>query len=206
MKTVTEIKQVGKSEKYKLFLNDEFAFFVSLEAVYKNSIKKCNDYDEEFLKQVKAESDNFFAYTMALNLMATSIKTKKQLDEYLYKKGFDKDVRRLAIEKVESYGYINDKEYAERFVESAKKTKGINLIKQQLFAKGVSKDIVEQVLNGLSQENEIENLAKKFVKNKEKNDSTKQKLYRHLISKGFGYGDAMKTVSKFFQGDDYDWN
>ncbi len=206
MKIITEIKQVGKSEKYKLFLNEEFAFFVSLECIYKNSLKQGQEHNEEFLKQIKFESDNYFAFNMALNLMTTALKTKSQLDQYLYKKGFDKQVRTNTIEKIESYGYVNDKDYAERYVESVKNQKGINLIKQQLFAKGVSKQIIDEVLKEFSQEDELETLAKKFLRNKDKDDSTKQKLYRHLISKGFGYSDAMKTVTKFFSGDDYDWN
>ena len=82
----------------------------------------------------------------------------------MYKKGFDKQVRTNTIEKIESYGYVNDKDYAERYVESVKNQKGINLIKQQLFAKGVSKQIIDEVLKEFSQEDELETLAKKVFK------------------------------------------
>lgn len=206
MKIITEIKQVGKSEKYKLYLNEEFAFFVSLESIYKNSLRQGEECSEETLTQAEYESDKFFAFNMALKYMTDSLRTKKQLNEYLYKKNFNKQIREETIEKIENYGYVNDKEYAERYIESKKKQKGVNLIKQHLFTKGISKEIMEEVLKDFSQEEEIKKIALKFLKNKEKDEGTKQKLYRHLVSKGFTYGEAMKTVTYFFSGEDYDWN
>lgn len=206
MRIITELKQVGKSEKYKLFLNDEYVCDLSLETIYKNALREGVEVGNQQLEEMKFESDKFFALTAGTNLISKSVKTKKQLMESLAKKGFNKEVQAYVADKLEGYGYINDLQFAINFVESAKKTNGKLVIKQKLFQKGVSAENIEKALEGLQQEDEACKLAFKFMKNKEKSQEAKQKLYRYLLSKGFDYSEISSAVSKIFKGDDDDWN
>ena len=43
---------------------------------------------------------------------------------------------------------------------------------------------------------DVINLAQKYLKNKPQDEKTKQKLYRHLLSKGFTYEQVNKALSK----------
>jgi regulatory protein len=206
LKVITELKQVGTSEKYKVFVNEEFVFFASLEVLYKMCIKQGQQVDEDILDNLKFESDKILAFSIALDLSLRGLKTKKQINDYLYKKGYDKQVQEHVIEKLEGYGYINDLEYAERYVEQLKLTKGKNLIKQQLFQKGISQSLIDQVTKNLNQEENVLNVAAKYLKNKEKSQENKQKLYRHLLSRGFLYGEVSSAVKKMFNGEVDDWD
>ena len=61
--------------------------FLFLWNVYtKNSLKQGQEHNEEFLKQIKFESDNYFAFNMALNLMTTALKPKANLTNICIKK------------------------------------------------------------------------------------------------------------------------
>ena len=68
----------------------------------------------------------------------------------------------------------------------------------KLRLKGVSREIIEEIVNGIDEEDELEKaivLANKFVKNREKTLKTKQKCIAHLIYKGYDYSVAQKATN-----------
>ena len=105
-----------------------------------------------------------------------------------------------ALDMLEGYGYLNDKYYAQNFVKAKQNQKGKMYIVSSLKQKGVSDDIINEVLQDFATEQDVViELAQKYLKNKVIDDKTKEKLFRHLISKGFEFGEvnsAIKTVLK----------
>ena len=132
--------------------------------------------------------------------MATRHHSKQELKLKLIKKGFSTDSVDLAIKKLEDYGYINDLQFAKLFIEQNKNYSKQMLI-SKLINKGVSKTDIDTCFLSLPQDNELElaeNLAQKYLKNKDIN-TCKEKLYAHLLRKGFGYDTikiAIKNVTK----------
>ncbi len=206
MSVITELKKVGASEKYRVFVNHEFAFFACLEVLYKMQIKEGQKISEKDLETLKFESEKILAFTQSLALTTKALKTTKQVRDYLHKKGYNKQAQNHAVEKLKGYGYLNDLEYAARFVEQAKQTKGKNLIRQQLFQKGISRDVIEQATASLNQNQDAFNVGQKYLKNKEKTQQNKQRVYRHLTARGFLYSEVASAVKKLFDGDfEDDW-
>ena len=104
----------------------------------------------------------------------------------------------LANEKVKSYGFLNDDEYAKKYAQSYSKTKGKRLIGLQLKQKGVSTEDVETAMREIENQGESAKiLAEKYLKNKEIDKKILQKCYKYLLSKGFDYDDAKYAISSF---------
>ena len=196
---ITELIRRGKSELYKTFIDGEYVCLLEAETLYKHKIKVGTKLSESEFAQIRKESENLTCKNVAINYVSKSLKTRQQTFDNLKQKGFLTNSINNALDMLENYGYINDKYYAEMFTKSKQKSKGILYIKSALKQKGIKENIINEVLcEYKSNEQDIEMLAEKYLKNKQKNIDTKQKLFRHLLSKGFTYEEVQKIISKLF--------
>lgn len=200
MPKITEITlQTKNKDRCNLYLDGDFAVGVSLETVMKNRLKVGMDIDKsEFLELVK-ENDKIEALNKAIIYVSKTLKTKKQVKTYLENKGYNEEIVWYCIDKLKEYNYINDTEYAKRYIESTSKTQGKRLIEYKLMMKGLKKadvsDAYEQS-NVSSKENASE-IATKYLRNKENTKENLAKAYRYLIGKGFSHEEAGYAISKF---------
>ncbi|MBQ3494436.1 MAG: regulatory protein RecX [Clostridia bacterium] len=203
---ITELKRIGKSEKYKVFVDGNFHCFLQAEIIVKYHIGVGTNIEEINFDEIKKQSDDISCFQSALDYISKNLKTKKQLKENLKQKGYCLQSIEKAVEKLENYGYLNDKYFAEMFVKSLENKKGEIYIKNALKQKGVSEKIINEIFEDFeTDDNAIYTLAQKYMKNKEKSFENKQKLYRHLLSKGFSFEQAKNASDKIFGGDD-DWD
>lgn len=145
------------------------------------------------------ESEQLLCKEYLYKMIGKYLKTEKGYRDKLYQLGYNKKAVENAIENAKNYGYINDENYCESYIYSYKNKKGINRIRQDLKIKGVSADIISKFLDTFeSSEDIIDNLCNKFMKTREKNQDSRQKLYRHLIGKGFSYDEVSKAVNKCY--------
>ena len=102
------------------------------------------------------------------------------------------------LEKLESYGYIDDAEYARQYTNSAGKTKGRRLIALELQKKGVSAEQAHQAVENIQgEEQSALKILQKYMKNKPSDRETLYKAFRYLIGKGFEY-DTVKSALQAF--------
>ena len=97
---------------------------------------------------------------------------------------------------------VNDLRYAKRLTENLSEKKiGQNKIKEKLFSKGFSSQIINECVNAIeTTEDDYLNKAlllkiRKFGEKPIDDVKLKQKALRHIISKGFSYAIANKVVS-----------
>ena len=199
---MSKITKISAQEKNKnrcnIFIDGDFFMGIPLELVYSNSLKVGMDIDKEKLKEIAKEKDYLDALNKATNYISKNIKTKKQLNTYLLGKGFDKEAVDRVIEKLIEYNYVNDKDYAKRYIESTSSYQGVNLVKYKLMMKGLRKEVVENLYEELdvnSQDNAYR-IAIKHIKDKERTKENLSKTYRYLISKGFTYDDANYAIDR----------
>lgn len=132
-----------------------------------------------------------------LNYLYTQIgkysKSKKGYQDKLYEKGFSPSVIAEAISIAEQKRFINDDNFAENYVRSNMNKKGILKMKNELLFKGVPAHIIDKYLN-INQNEAALNLARKYMQNKDIDYNTIGKLYRHMLSKGFGYDTASNVI------------
>ena len=201
---ITSIKQKGKSEEYYIELDSEQKGTLQLETIYKHHLRQGQEIDEHTFNKIKEESDRLTCFSKALAYISSRLKTEKQMKDYLLDKGYSYDVIKESLDKLKSYGYLNDEYYAKTFAEIAGKNKGKKFIKQQLFIKGVKNDIVDNILQELDNEDVACNeVCHKWLKNKSYplDYKDKEKLYRFLLSRGFEYDTIRHTLKEIINED-----
>ena len=203
MAIITKIEiQKKNKERVNIYLDEEYAFSISAELVYKENLKVKDEVDIEKLKSVADKESYLRCKNSALKIIERSYKTEKEVIEKLQMKGYEQNHIEASIEFLKEYKFLNDDYYAEAFIKDKLNSKGSQRIKQDLIKKGIPRDKIEEKLEGIdkiAEKNTARVLANKKLRiiQKSENDTYKisGKLYRFLISKGYTY-DVVKEVVK----------
>ena len=166
------------------------------EIIVKYSLVNGEIDDEKFKRAVK-ESMEKIAFNVAVKYASSKLKTEKQIRDYLYKKEFKKATILPVIEKLKEYGVIDDKIYMESYIKSNPNFSK-NKLKQKLIMSGISKDLIDEKLNDLEDEDSCLTNAKKFLKNKIMDQKTREKLIRRLTYLGYSWysiNSVLKTLN-----------
>ena len=197
---VTKIEPVTKA-KYKVFLDEQFAFVLYKGELSRYKIQEDAQLSEETIKEIKKEILGKRAKLRAMHLLERMDRTEAELYTKLKRDLYPEDIIEIAMQYVKSFGYIGDKGYARRFVESRQGSKSKLEIKMSLLQKGISKEIVSEVLeayyDGQDESMAIQRLLdKKRFTAETATEEEKRKIYGYLMRKGFAYEDIRRVVKE----------
>lgn len=197
---VTKIEPVTKA-KYKVFLDEQFAFVLYKGELSRYKIQEEAQLSEETIKEIKKEILEKRAKLRAMHLLERMDRTEAELYTKLKRDLYPEDIIEIAMQYVKSFGYIGDKGYARRFVESRQGSKSKLEIKMSLLQKGISKEIVSEVLeayyDGQDESMAIQRLLdKKRYSAETATEEEKRKIYGYLMRKGFAYEDIRRVVKE----------
>lgn len=208
--TITKIKRIGNTSRYHLYVDDKWCgvFLDEILAFY--HFKTDMEIDEDEFKKIKEENDQKVVFDMAVSYLEKYVVSEKGLKDYLKKKSFDGKVIEKTVEKLRDYGFIDDEKFAKNYFETLNASKGKRAIANKLKEKGISSEIIENLLENVDEDSQIEMataLAKKFVKNRQIDTKLKQKCLAHLIYKGYDYSVAQKATKNALEnlGENDDW-
>ena len=211
MAKITKIEiQKRNKERVNLFLDDEYAFSLSTELVYKEALKVNEEVDSKKLGVLAEREGLIRCKDSALRIIERSYKTEKEVRDKLSTKGYEDNAINKSIEFLKEYDFINDIKYTKAYIKDKLNSTGSNKIKYTLIQKGISKELIEEELSNLNEENEkqvaIDLAKKKFLiikKRETDNYKISGKLYRYLISKGYGYDVTSEVVKEVMSLDDF---
>ena len=197
---VTKIEPVTKA-KYKVFLDEQFAFVLYKGELSRYKIQEEAQLSEETIKEIKKEILEKRAKLRAMHLLERMDRTEAELYTKLKRDLYPEDIIEIAMQYVKSFGYIGDKGYARRFVESRQGSKSKLEIKMSLLQKGISKEIVSEVLeayyDGQDESMAIQRLLdKKRFSAETATEEEKRKIYGYLMRKGFSYEEIRRVIKE----------
>lgn len=151
------------------------------------------------MKEVKDEYQAARDYT--LKLLSMYLRTEGELYNKLREKGYSEKVSAELIEELKSQEYIDDKRYITEYIQHQIKNRpcGKFLLIKKLLKKGVSKDLIDEVLPGFMDEKEELKCARIVTERKLPaihKDSKKKKgaaLATFLASRGFS-GSVVREI------------
>ena len=197
---VTNIESITKT-KYRVYIDDEFAFVLYKGELFKYQIRKEEEISEETIERVKVEVLIKRAKLRAMHLLNAMPRTEQQLREKLTQNEYPEDVVETAISYVKSFGYINDEAYVRNFIISKKNSKSKREIVMLLGQKGLRGEIVDHIVEEMyAEESELETIKEIMRKKRwnpsEMEEKEKQKMFGYLMRKGFSY----EEIRRAFQG------
>lgn len=201
---VTDVIEINKS-KCKVYIDSQFAF-----ALYKGELrsyhikKDCEIRDADYM-EINEEVLPKRAKKRAMNLLKERSYTKKQLTDKLREGGYGETHIQEAISYVESYGYVDDRQYAMDFITYRADKLSKKQIEQKLLQKGIDHKIIAEAFESFFEEgNEIEEdrQIEVFLHKKQyhllEDEKQKQKIIGALLRKGFELESIKRVIRDFY--------
>lgn len=199
--TVTEIKAITKT-RFRVYLDGQFAFVLYKGELFRYHLEAGAELTEEDYQEIRESIVLKRAKLRAMHLLTDMDRTEYQLRNKLLTGGYPEDIIDMAMDYVKSFGYINDREYARRFVENKKNKKSRREMYALLSGKGLETSLIEEVMDeccGVEDaETAIQNILRK--KNFDIESSTekeRQRIYALLARKGFRYEDICRAMELY---------
>lgn len=212
MNIITKI-EVGKrnKERVNIYIDEEYAFSISAELIYKENIKVKDKIDVDSLKKLADEDNYIKCKNAALKTIERTYKSEKELAQKLALKGYDDHIINRTINFMKEYNLLNDNNYATMYVKDKSRNIGKKKIKYSLLQKGIDEEIIESELEKINNDEVkaivYEMALKKYkVFSKRENDNYKltQKLYRFLMGKGYDYDLIKDVVKSIVKSEDFE--
>ena len=195
---VTNIESITKT-KYRVYIDDEFAFVLYKGELFKYQIHKDEEISEETIAGIKKEVLVKRAKLRAMHLLNAMPRTEQQLREKLAQNEYPEDVIEAAVSYVKSFGYINDEAYIRNFIISRKNSKSKREIVMLLGQKGLRGELVDNIVEEMyAEESELSTIKEIMIKKRwnpsEMEEKEKQKMLAYLMRKGFSYEEIRRAL------------
>lgn len=198
MPIITQISaQTKNPDRANLFIDYEFRCGISKMVVINHRLKVGQEISDEDIETYIFESDKDKAFAYTLNYISKYAATKKQMVKKLYEKEYGKSVVDYVIDKCVSYGYLDDSEYARCYIEYNKEIKGAKKIKYELMNKGVSAEIIDELISQIPHNDGVYKLAERHARGQDINDlKYRNKLIRYLTGRGYSWSEISECISR----------
>ncbi len=199
-----EIKIIGlkrKKNKYEVITNENnYVFFE--DTIMKYYIFK----DKVFLKAdfetIIDDNQMIDLYQKAIKFISYQSRSRNEVEQYLKEKSDNINHQTQVIDKISSLGYLNDENFAQEVLDyEMRHQKGPKVVSQKLKQKGVSEDVIKEVLSKYDETIEIEiikNIIDKMIRKNDDLPIKRQKdlLYAKLLGDGFHSSLIMDHLAK----------
>ncbi|USN97513.1 MAG: regulatory protein RecX [Candidatus Nomurabacteria bacterium] len=200
MPIITDIKiQVKNRDKVSVYIDEKYSFSLTISQLTDHKqVRVKSHLKDDQVEDLKKLSSQTNQYLRLLNLIYARPRSEYEIRTKLRLKKFEQEEIDQLVDKLKKEGYLNDKEFANWWVNSRKLTRNISSLKlkSELAQKGIKGEVVEDALaNNFSKEDELNSL-KDLVKNKKNKYESEQKLMSYLVSKGFNYSQIKEVLNK----------
>ena len=202
---VTDITEVTKA-KSRVFLDGEFAFVLYKGELRLYKLRK----DEEVSKQTVEEILHTLlpkrAKKRSLMLLQKKDYTEMELRCKLQEGEYPQNAIDEALEYVKSFHYIDDERYCRAYINCYSSKWSKQQITTKLLSKGIDKRLTNTVYEELLQDGQLacdeEDLIRDILRKKHydplNTDSKQsQKLYQHLLYKGFSMEKIKQVLGEY---------
>ncbi|MBQ2916410.1 MAG: regulatory protein RecX [Clostridia bacterium] len=147
-------------------------------------------------------SNPYSAFDYGAYILGLHDRSEKELYEKLLKKGYSPEESASAMAKLANYGYIDDTRYARHYAEQKLHSYGKRKVEYDLLHKGVSAEVVSEVLEELVDEDimidEIKAVMKKKLKGTVPEDRAQlKKLFDSFARKSYEYELVKKAYNLY---------
>lgn len=197
MPYICEIKPLEKGKSALILDNGEelILYRSELRAL---SLSGQMEFPEELYRKIMDEIIGLRAKKRAMHLLERMDRTEKQLYDKLLQSGYPQECIENAILYVKKYHYIDDRRYASNYIRCYQDRKSRLRMQQDLLRKGVSRALIEEVLEEEFQADECIQirslLEKRGFDATECDEKERQRCYQFLMRRGFKSSDILKVM------------
>ena len=199
----------GKGDKIHISIDGEYALTVDEMYFASLYLKDGQEISEQEYDELEKTVNIRRAYNCAVSLLSRRDHSKKELMRKLKEKGYSKGAE-AAVEKLANSGYVDDERFCRLYASELIRLKGYGRkrVEQELYLKGVDRDIISGVLDEISFDTDrLSDIIKRKYLAKMTDEKGRQKAFNALLRLGYSYGeirDALENMQEEFTCEVYD--
>lgn len=190
---ITDIKQqVRRKDRYSIYIDEKYSFALSESGLLNSGLSIGQDLSDEEIEQLKNFSAEDKGVYRVLDLVARRPRSRGEITDYLKRKKYSGEEIEKILNTLSERGYIDDEDFAKRWVESRRLLKPIS--KRKLRLELMQKKVSEEVISSVLEDTEVDEkqVIRELIEKKRKQTRYQdgQKLMQFLIRQGFNYHDV----------------
>ncbi|WP_246578063.1 recombination regulator RecX [Clostridium frigoris] len=206
---ITKIEFQKKNKaRVNIYMDEDYAFACDAQLVYIHNITKGRVMDKESLENIVNEDNYIKGKTCALHFLERSFKSTKQVIDKLTMKEFDDKTIDRVMDFLGQYDFIDDSRFIKLYIKEKIGSCGKNKIKFALLKKFLPKELINEELNKITNEQLVETalkLGNKKMETLSKSEKDKSKLYKktadYLARTGYDYELIRKVMDEIARDD-----
>ena len=195
------IRKIKIREDYVMLFLDEDKIMIPIESYFSYGLKDLKGLDDDLLNILKNEETYLKAYRSCLRKLSVKDYTVKQIKDHLNKTELDDEKKNEIVDKLISYGMLDDEKYAQNKIAYYDRS---NLSNRQIKEKLKKDGIDEKTINGYLLKNDLREIEKaKTVADKYANtirnkslSGKKRLILNKLVSAGYSYDISKNIVNE----------
>ena len=196
---VTNITELTK-KKVKVEFDHQFTLVLYKGELNLFHLKEETEVADTLIDEIETKVLKKRAVRYAMHLLQKKDYTAKELTDKLLHAGHTPNCAFHALEYVSSYGYVDDRRYAVRYLETYSDRKSIKKMQMELRQKGISDELFAQAREEAEVEDETDTL-RYFAEKKARSldltqEKDRQRFLRFLVGRGFPYSAAKDMLDE----------
>lgn len=202
-RVITAIKAQKKNhDRVSIFLDGEYGF--GLSRIVAAWLHIGQSLDEKKIESLLSSDASEVAYSKALRLLDRKPRTAKEISSKLVEGGFTADQSEMVLQRLQDSGLIADEKYARQWVENRNQMhpRSRKLIAIELKQKGIANEVIDQVLEDSSSDEELAmQAAVRYARRIQSEDRLefRKRLSAFLARRGFNYGTIVPVVQQVWE-------
>ena len=198
--------QTKDPERVNIFVDGQFLMGVNALIVLQTGLKIGQELTPQQVQQLRQEEALQQAMGRALNYLSFRPRSREEVRRYLERKETPPELIDPVLTHLEQTELINDQAFAEFWLESRARfnPKGAQALKHELRQKGVTREVVDEMVNDEQDEERAQQVARKKALSLVGQPGMDFKTFysrlgSFLQRRGFGYEITARTVRELWQ-------
>jgi regulatory protein len=203
MSKITALR-IGKGWKKRvnMFLDDRFAYSLEAEVVIKEGLQVGQELSAGQIEALTGSNHFHRCLNAAIHYLGYRPRSEFEIKVRLRRRGFDDNTIESVIAKLREQGLVDDAVFARFWQENRDSFSPRSqwLTKLELRQKGVTDDIIAQVIDAIDDEDSAYRAALSKAQRLSQVDyqSFRRRLGEYLKRRGFGYGVINHTIERLW--------
>ena len=195
---ITKVAPSTKKGMFDIYVDAKLFATVTQQTVLDcRSIKVGNRIEERDLSEILTTAERDNAYREALVYISKSMRTVRQIRDKLLGTGYCEAAVDEAVDRLVRYGYVDDIDYAMRYIDRYKAEKGKIRLRYEMRLKGVPDDIISRALLDID---EYDPAYAEAVRYSRRKGYDRVRLYRHLSVRGYSADVISQVIDSITDG------
>lgn len=194
---ITKIEaQLKTKGRYSVFVDDKFSFGISELGLIESGMSVGQELSKSELDNLKDQAKIDKVYSQVLSLIARRPRSQWEVEDYLIKKGLKKEPSSQILSKLSKKNFINDVDFAKRWVNNRRLLKNISRrkLRAELLQKRLRPEIVDQALSE-DETDETQTIKAEIIKKRRVSRYRDEpKLLAYLARQGYNYSDIKNAL------------